>query len=53
MIINSLKPDNLQQGEIEISLLDEAVKAIVSEFDHQNGGFGTAPKFPCPEQWNS
>ena len=48
MIINSLKPDNLQQGEIEISLLDEAVKAIVSEFDPQNGGFGTAPKFPMP-----
>lgn len=47
-IINSLKPSALQEGGIEIGLLDEAVKTIISEFDPQNGGFGTAPKFPMP-----
>ncbi|HBR22476.1 MAG TPA: thioredoxin domain-containing protein [Nitrospiraceae bacterium] len=48
IVINSLKPDTLREGAIEISLLDEAVKTIISEFDPQNGGFGTAPKFPMP-----
>ena len=48
MIINSLKPDNLRHGDIEKGAIDEAVKAIVSEFDPQNGGFGSAPKFPMP-----
>lgn len=30
------------------TLLDEAAKAIVAEFDPRYGGFGTQPKFPNP-----
>ena len=31
---------------IEIGMLDRASRNIVSQFDHANGGFGEAPKFP-------
>lgn len=45
-LINALKPLPTAQGEINETLLDEAVQDILSQFDAQNGGFGTAPKFP-------
>ena len=45
-IISSLKQEPQIQGEINEELIDNAVEGILSEFDPQNGGFGTAPKFP-------
>ncbi len=35
-------------GEIESHLIDISTKNILSLFDPQNGGFGSAPKFPMP-----
>lgn len=43
-----LKPGPAVPGEIGESIIDEALAAISDEFDPQNGGFGTAPKFPMP-----
>jgi hypothetical protein len=34
------------QGELTASVLDEAVSNLLSNYDEQNAGFGTAPKFP-------
>lgn len=47
-LINTLKSKPLSQEEINESLLADAVKNILSQFDHQNGGFGNSPKFPMP-----
>jgi len=47
-LIDFLKPKPMLQSEINESLLDKAVTTILSEFDPQNGGFGTAPKFHMP-----
>ncbi|PIP69674.1 MAG: thioredoxin domain-containing protein [Nitrospirae bacterium CG_4_10_14_3_um_filter_44_29] len=47
-LIDSLKRPSDYSAYIETGMLDEAVKATISEFDPQNGGFGTAPKFPMP-----
>lgn len=47
-LINTLKASPAEQGEINESLLDQAVQDILSQSDAQNGGFGTAPKFPMP-----
>ncbi len=33
-------------GELKSEILDTALPGIISNFDSQNGGFGTAPKFP-------
>ncbi len=43
-----LKPETSAKGEINRSLLEQAEGAIVSQFDPQNGGFGSSPKFPMP-----
>ena len=32
--------------KLEMPLLDDAVRALISEFDTEHGGFGGAPKFP-------
>jgi uncharacterized protein len=37
-----------RSGEISPVLVEEMVKAAVQSFDPQNGGFGSAPKFPHP-----
>lgn len=34
--------------ELGRPVLDEGYSALVSSFDQENGGFGTAPKFPLP-----
>jgi uncharacterized protein YyaL (SSP411 family) len=47
-VLQSLRSEHAAAGEISASLLDEAAANILSEFDPQNGGFGTAPKFPMP-----
>ena len=33
---------------LEPEILDQAVSELAQRFDAQNGGFGTAPKFPAP-----
>ena len=35
-------------GEISPMLIDDMVKSAIQGFDPQNGGFGSAPKFPHP-----
>jgi uncharacterized protein YyaL (SSP411 family) len=35
-------------GELGVELLRNAVAALSRSFDHANGGFGSAPKFPHP-----
>ena len=47
-IMEALKPVHADRGEITEALVDETVKRIAGEVDLQNGGFGTAPKFPVP-----
>lgn len=47
-IMDFLKPKPAVQGEINEYHINEEVKTILSEFDSQNGGFGTSPKFHMP-----
>lgn len=35
-------------SDLKEALLDEATKKMLQTFDSQNGGFGSAPKFPNP-----
>lgn len=47
-VMDFLKTAPMPSGEIGGSLLDQAVRDILSEYDPQNGGFGKMPKFPMP-----
>ena len=53
-LMNSMNQSVSQGDNIIASLsnhdtmLDSAQEAMLSQFDPQNGGFGTAPKFPMP-----
>lgn len=47
-LMDFLKPQTVSAGTISEASIDDAVAAILSEFDPQNGGFGTSPKFPMP-----
>lgn len=47
-LMNSIRPDPLIRGEINSAMLDAAQNRMLSLIDPQNGGFGTAPKFPMP-----
>jgi uncharacterized protein len=47
-VMDFLREAPLTSGEIGSSLLDKAVRDILSEYDAQNGGFGSMPKFPMP-----
>jgi uncharacterized protein YyaL (SSP411 family) len=38
----------LESTTLRPSLLDEAARNLVPQFDREHGGFGTAPKFPSP-----
>ncbi|MFO7866911.1 MAG: thioredoxin domain-containing protein [Candidatus Aminicenantes bacterium] len=40
------------QKPLEKSVLDRAYNELVGRFDRENGGFGTAPKFPIPHNIN-
>lgn len=44
-LIDHLRPET-PSGSLDISIGDSAEQAVLAEFDPQNGGFGTAPKFP-------
>jgi uncharacterized protein YyaL (SSP411 family) len=45
-LVDYLKPEPEQSGTMEKSLIEKAEAQILLEFDAQNGGFGSAPKFP-------
>ncbi len=47
-LMNLLKPEQLSESGISEAMLNDAVEKMISQFDPQNGGFGTAPKFPMP-----
>lgn len=36
------------EPQIQTDLLEEAARALIQYYDHQNGGWGRAPKFPQP-----
>jgi uncharacterized protein YyaL (SSP411 family) len=36
-------------GSPDRSLLEQTYRALAARFDHENGGFGGAPKFPTPQ----
>jgi len=41
-------PTSPSRGDLGRATLDEGYSALVSNFDPEHGGFGTAPKFPVP-----
>lgn len=43
-----LRAAPLTPGALSASLPDEACQEVLGEFDAENGGFGTRPKFPMP-----
>ena len=45
-LIDALKPEPSRHGEIKESIVEGAASTILSSVDPQNGGFGSAPKFP-------
>jgi uncharacterized protein YyaL (SSP411 family) len=45
-LMEALKTAPAAKGEISDSLYDDITKSIASNYDSQNGGFGTEPKFP-------
>ncbi len=47
-LIGELKGEGPSAGEITRDLGDRAESSILSQFDPENGGFGSAPKFPAP-----
>lgn len=47
-LMDFIRPKPAIRGEINKALLEGAQSTILSQFDTQNGGFGTAPKFPIP-----
>jgi uncharacterized protein YyaL (SSP411 family) len=47
-LIHHLTPPPLSESGIEQSYVDSAVDDITAEYDPQNGGFGSSPKFPMP-----
>jgi uncharacterized protein YyaL (SSP411 family) len=38
------------EGELGKDVLDDAYEKLVLDFDEENGGFGSAPKFPTPHR---
>ncbi len=47
-ILRHMKQESLVPGNLDVSMLDKAVKNILSDFDPVHGGFGGAPKFSMP-----
>jgi uncharacterized protein YyaL (SSP411 family) len=43
-----LKGDAHSSGEIDRAVLERAESSMLSAYDPEHGGFGTAPKFPAP-----
>lgn len=47
-IMDALKAEVLEAGDLSKASLERAKKAMLEHFDAQHGGFGTSPKFPMP-----
>ena len=47
-LMTSLKPEGLEQGELNEASVEEALWSILTRVDTRNGGFGSSPKFPAP-----
>jgi hypothetical protein len=47
-LMEALKPEPISRGTLMLSSLVNAEKSILAFFDNENGGFGSAPKFPAP-----
>lgn len=47
-LISALRQQEILSGRLSQDILDDAANTILSAFDPQNGGFGSAPKFPMP-----
>lgn len=47
-VISALKQESSSQGEIDTDLIRDAFEIYKRTFDHEFGGFGSAPKFPTP-----
>ena len=47
-LLDSLRPKAAEPGTLTEAFLEDGVADVLAEFDSQNGGFGTAPKFPMP-----
>jgi uncharacterized protein YyaL (SSP411 family) len=45
-LIKAISSEHGPPAEINKSLVDESVDRIMADFDSDNGGFGSAPKFP-------
>ena len=45
-LVTSLKQKPTLEGRINKSMIEQGITSIISQFDPQNGGFGSAPKFP-------
>ncbi len=45
---DALKPEVLSPSGLSERMIDAAEKVVLGLFDRENGGFGTAPKFPMP-----
>ena len=43
-----MKQEAFVPGDLNESMLDEALKNMLADFDKVHGGFGSAPKFPMP-----
>ncbi len=46
-----LHPETTDENELGKSDLDNAYEQLFLRFDSENGGFGTAPKFPSPSNF--
>ncbi len=47
-VMDALRPEAASPGDIGPTLLEDAEHAMLALVDMQNGGFGSAPKFPMP-----
>jgi uncharacterized protein len=46
--LHSISAPQVEPGELDVKLMDNAVAALEQSFDPTHGGFGAAPKFPHP-----
>jgi uncharacterized protein YyaL (SSP411 family) len=47
-VMEALQPESLAPGTFSEASVIEAERSMLMLVDHENGGFGTAPKFPMP-----
>src|SRR5512143_285011 len=45
-VMETLRPEPMQAKDADETLVAEAERALLTQFDMKSGGFGTAPKFP-------